>query len=79
MWADVVAHRDAMTASGRFDRRRREQRLSWMWALAREDVLRAFREDPGVASLVDGVSARVAEDRMSPAAAADALLAAWRR
>ncbi len=79
VWAGVEAHRAAMTQTGEFDARRKHQRVSWMWAITRDEVLRAFREDPGVASCVERVEANVEADSESPVAAAEELLRAWRR
>ena len=79
VWAALEAHRAAMTATGEFDARRKAQRVSWMWAITRDELLRSFREDPRVAACVERVEASVTADTESPVAAAEELLRAWRR
>jgi len=50
VWDAVVAHREALTASGELARRRREQAVAWMWSLLEEGLRLELRRHPGVAA-----------------------------
>ena len=78
VWQMVLAHRDALRASGEAQARRREQTRAWMWSLVDEGLRRAFRAHPGVASRIGGLEADVQALRTTPARAARALLEAFR-
>ncbi|MDR3467551.1 MAG: methylmalonyl Co-A mutase-associated GTPase MeaB [Xanthobacteraceae bacterium] len=74
LWQKVLDHRAAMTASGEFAARRRDQQVKWMWAIL-EDWLKAkLRAEPAVRAKVRETEAAVAAGRVSPALAADTLL-----
>lgn len=77
VWEAVTRHQATLRASGAFEARRRQQRVAWMWAVAKDEVLARFRQDPHVASLVADAERAVGEDRESPMAAAERLLASW--
>jgi LAO/AO transport system kinase len=76
-WEAVLAHREALRASGEFQARRRSQAREWMWALVGEGLQQAFRRHPEVAGRVAGLEADVEAQRMTPAAAARTLLEAF--
>lgn len=78
VWASVQAHRTTMQAHGAFEGRRKDQRLRWMWAMAQQEVLRQFREHPGVEAIVAEVTAGVRDDALPVSAAVARMLAAWR-
>jgi LAO/AO transport system kinase len=74
LWQKVLDHRAAMTASGEFAARRRDQQVKWMWAIL-EDWLKAkLRAEPAMRAKVRETEAAVAAGRVSPALAADTLL-----
>jgi len=70
MWAEVVRHHDMMTANGGLERHRREQQVKWMWAIL-DDRLRRRLANEKVAA----IEAEVRAGRLSPALAADQVLA----
>ena len=74
----VLAHRDALRASGEAEARRREQTRAWMWSLVDEGLRRAFRAHPAVAARIPALEADVQALRTTPARAARALLDAFR-
>jgi LAO/AO transport system kinase len=49
MWAEVEAHREKLSASGKFAERRRVQQVAWMWSMLEERLMQALRHDPKVA------------------------------
>jgi LAO/AO transport system kinase len=78
VWQRVLAHRDALRATGEAEARRREQTRAWMWTLVDEGLRRAFRSHPEVAARIGALEADVQALRTTPARAARALLDAFR-
>ena len=66
LWAQVQAHREALSATGELDAKRREQRVTWMWAMVEEGLMRRFRSHPDVAAALDAAEAGV-RDGTTPA------------
>jgi LAO/AO transport system kinase len=73
LWTQVLAHRDAMMASGDVAARRRAQQVKWMWAMLEERLFSRLRTDPAIRARVKETEADVAAGRMTPTLAADAL------
>src|SRR6476469_2176705 len=78
LWQTVLDHRKAMTASGDFERRRREQQVKWMWAILEQRMMARLRADPAIRAKVKKTEAEVAEGRITPAVAAEQI-AEWLR
>ena len=78
VWQMVLEHRDALSASGEREARRREQARAWLWSLVDHGLRRAFREHPAVADRVSALEADVEAQRTTPARAARMLLDAFR-
>ncbi len=74
LWQRVLDHRIAMTASGEFAARRREQQVKWMWAILEDRMKAKLRADPSVRTKVRETEAAVAAGHVSPAVAADTLM-----
>jgi len=79
LWTKVLDHRRAMQASGDFAARRREQQVKWMWAMLEDKLKARLRADPAVRTKVKQTEAAVADGRMTPAVAADAVMALLER
>lgn len=73
LWTQVLAHRDAMTASGDLAARRRDQQVKWMWAMLEERLFARLRSDPAIRAKVKAAEADVAAGRLTPALAAEML------
>lgn len=76
-WKTVCRHREALSASGELEARRRIQAREWMWSLVEEGLRRAFRRHPEVGRRIAGLERRVEAQKITPAAAAAELLAAF--
>lgn len=72
--SEIGRHRAALSASGEFQTKRRQQQVRWMWAMVRERLMARFEEDDAVRNLVADLEAEVAGARLTPSAAADRLL-----
>ncbi|MET0222663.1 MAG: methylmalonyl Co-A mutase-associated GTPase MeaB [Tardiphaga sp.] len=75
IWERVVAHRTAMTASGDFASRRREQQVKWMWTMLEDRLKARLRSDPAIRSKVKLTERDVADGKITPALAAEAIAA----
>lgn len=78
VWEMVQAHRRVLEASGELEVRRRAQAIQWMWRLVEEGLGQVFRGHPEVARQIARQEADVEARRVTPAAAARALLEAFR-
>ena len=79
IWQLIVEHRRCLEERGLFDERRRQQRLDWMWSLVDQGLLAAVRENLAVAAMVGRLEAEVLDGRVTPTAAAEAILEAFGR
>jgi LAO/AO transport system kinase len=77
VWAEVVAHRAALEASGDWEAQRRRQRVDGLWALVDERLREALRARPEVAALRAALEAEVAAGSVSPTVAAERILSAF--
>jgi len=74
LWDKVVAHRTAMQASGDFAARRRDQQVKWMWTMLEDRLKARLRGDPVIRGKVKQAEHDVADGRMTPAVAAEAIV-----
>ncbi len=71
LWQKILEHRNAMTASGEFASRRREQQVKWMWSILEQRIMARLRHDSSVRSKTKRIEADVAAGRISPSLAAE--------
>jgi LAO/AO transport system kinase len=71
LWAQVLAHKDKMTASGELAARRREQQVKWMWTLLEERLTARLRSDPSVRARLRQAEAQVAAGKLAPTLAVE--------
>lgn len=74
LWDTVLQHRDALTAAGEFDARRRAQQVEWTWAMVRDTVLDRVLGDPAVRAIRTEVERQVRDGELTPALAAQRIL-----
>jgi LAO/AO transport system kinase len=74
LWQKVIDHRSAMTASGDFAARRREQQVKWMWSMLEQRLMARLRAEPSIRTRVKKIEAEVAEGRVAPALAAEQIV-----
>lgn len=79
VWHAVEEHDETLRASGLLVQRRAEQAREWMWSEVTESLLDALRADAAVAGLVATLEREVVAGTTSPTAAAQRILAAFRR
>jgi LAO/AO transport system kinase len=71
LWQKIVDHRNAMTASGDFAARRRQQQVKWMWSMLEQRVLTRLRADTSTRARVKKTEAEVAAGHLTPALGAE--------
>lgn len=70
LWAKVQAHREALTASGEFDAKRRMQSVAWMHAMIEDRMRASLRADPRTSARLRELENEVRDGRVMPVAAA---------
>ena len=76
LWAAVLAHRERLGAAG-LAAKRSAQQVELTWALVRDELEQRLRHSKGIADIRSQIDAQVSAGRLSAAAAADSLLAAY--
>jgi LAO/AO transport system kinase len=76
LWAQVLAHRDKLAATGEQSARRREQQVKWMWTMLDEVWRARIASDAKLKAKLPQVEAAVAAGELTPARAVDELVAA---
>jgi LAO/AO transport system kinase len=76
LWAQVLAHRDKLAATGELAARRREQQVKWMWTMLDEVWRTRIAAEGKLRAKLPQIEAAVAAGELTPARAVDELLAA---
>ncbi len=76
LWAQVLAHRDKLTASGELEARRRVQQVKWMWTMLEDFFRGRLAADAKLKAKLPQIEAAVAAGELSPARAVDQIVAA---
>lgn len=76
LWAQVLAHRTRLSASGEFKTRRREQQLKWMWTMLEQRLIARLHATGAIKAKLKKIEAAVTDGSLSPAMAADEIAAA---
>jgi LAO/AO transport system kinase len=74
LWQRILDHRTAMSASGDFAARRRDQQVKWMWSMLEQRMLARLRADASTRARVKKIESDVADGRLTPAVAAEQML-----
>jgi len=77
VWDLVDKHGRTLRDSGELDRRRREQRVTWMWSLVRDQLLDRLRDSDELQAITPGLEADVRAGTLTPGLAAQQLVAAF--
>jgi LAO/AO transport system kinase len=78
IWKLITEHHTLLSDTGELEKRRSRQLLGWMWSLVDDGLRSAVREHPYVAATVTGLEQDVLEGRITPTAAANQILAAFK-
>ncbi|MEU5566731.1 methylmalonyl Co-A mutase-associated GTPase MeaB [Micromonospora musae] len=77
VWGQIRSHQDALAASGDLAERRRRQQVNWVWEMVRAELLDRLRSHPTVRALTPEVERQVVDGTLTPALAAERLLAGF--
>ena len=77
VWSLVESHQRMLRDSGELDRRRRDQRVSWMWSLVRDQLLDRLRDSGELNALAPQLEADVRDGTLTPGLAAQRLVDAF--
>jgi LAO/AO transport system kinase len=77
VWDLVGKHEQMLRDSGELDRRRRDQRVSWMWSLVRDQLLDRLRDSRELQAITPALEAEVRAGTLTPGLAAQQLVAAF--
>ena len=75
LWAQVVAHKEKMGATGELAARRREQQVKWMWTMLEERLTARLRSDPAVRGKLKAAETAVAAGKLAPTLAVEEIAA----
>ena len=76
LWAEVLRQRAVLTEAGQFEARRRAQQVDWTWAMVRDAVVDQVLGHPAVREMRAEVERQVRDGELTPALAAQQILAA---
>jgi len=74
LWSQVLTHRERMSASGEYAARRRDQQVTWMWAMLEERLFARLRSDPSLRARLPQIEAAVADGRLSAMVAVEEII-----
>jgi LAO/AO transport system kinase len=76
LWETVERHRQVLTDAGEFEAHRRVQQVDWTWQMVRDTVIDRALSNPEVRKIRAEVERQVLAGELTPALAAQQLLAA---
>src|SRR6185437_16378118 len=76
LWETIERHRQVLTEAGEFEVRRRSQLVDWTWQMVRDTVLDRLASNPAVRKMRADVERKVKAGELTPALAAQQILAA---
>jgi LAO/AO transport system kinase len=74
VWETVLDHHQKFKDSGEHALRRKKQALEWMWTLVEAGLKQRFKNNAAINAQIPLISQQVANDKISPSAAAEKLL-----
>jgi GTPase len=79
LWDTVLEHRLVLTDAGEFQAKTHAQQVDWTWSMVSDTVLDRILSHPDVRRIRAEVERRVREGELTPALAAQEILAAAER
>ncbi|GGF42179.1 methylmalonyl Co-A mutase-associated GTPase MeaB [Williamsia phyllosphaerae] len=76
-WQTVLRHKKVLADAGRFESRRAQQQVDWMWAMVNDQLMHRLDTDPTVRSTRRRVEQEVRAGTLTPALAATAIVEAF--
>ncbi|AZG44366.1 methylmalonyl Co-A mutase-associated GTPase MeaB [Gordonia insulae] len=76
-WDAVLRHKKTLTDAGQFAARRNQQQIDWTWAMVHDIVLSRLANSPAVKDIRGDIEAQVRSADLTPALAAQQIVAAF--
>lgn len=73
LWEKILAHHDALSKSGEWDEKRREQAVKWMHDMVEARVLARLQDDPKIAELIVKLEGQVRAGELTASLAAETI------
>ncbi|MCC6915418.1 MAG: methylmalonyl Co-A mutase-associated GTPase MeaB [Rhodospirillaceae bacterium] len=77
LWEKIAHHKKTLTDAGEFETKRRAQQIRWMWSMIDDRLTSRLRTDDRIRTLVAEMERGIADGKVTPALAADSILAAF--
>jgi LAO/AO transport system kinase len=74
LWANILEHRDRMSATGEYQARRKRQAVEWMRDMLQDRLMAVLRANPKVAARMPQLEAEVRDGKLLPTLAVDEVL-----
>ncbi len=74
LWANILEHRDKMSATGEYQARRKRQAVEWMRDMLQDRLMAVLRANPKVAARMPQLEAEVRDGKLLPTLAVDEVL-----
>jgi LAO/AO transport system kinase len=74
LWAEVLRHRGLMKDAGKFEARRQEQQVEWMWSLLEDRLKAKLRADPRLRDRLAAIEDDVRRATLTPTLAVKEIL-----
>ncbi|PLX39009.1 MAG: methylmalonyl Co-A mutase-associated GTPase MeaB [Hyphomicrobiales bacterium] len=65
LWQEILNHREALTASGEYEEKRRRQQVNWMWAMLTDRLMTSLKENPSLAGQLPTIEGDVRSGQLS--------------
>jgi LAO/AO transport system kinase len=76
LWAQAQKYREQMSATGEFTAKRRDQQVTWMWAMLEDRLFAQLRSDPKLKAKLPQLEKAVAAGTLSPMLAVEDIVEA---
>ncbi len=77
IWEMIRRFESLTRKTGIFERRRKEQKFSWVKSMAEGEILNSFYRDPEIVALMEQIETQVKSGQMLPTEASDLIIAAY--
>ncbi len=79
VWEKIQNHRETLELNGEWEKRRKDQKLKWMWSIVEERLSSDLHDHPSIAEQVPEIEKTVLAGEISATSAAEKLLEVFRK
>ena len=74
VWEKIKDHREILESNGEWEKRRKDQKLKWMWSIVEARLFADLHDNPAIAEQITELEKTVLEGKISATSAAERLL-----